>query len=74
MCLVLLWKTGFLVIAIVDILSQKSVVGSLLSCCRSPSILLSHTASHAALATTMYSASAEDGAVVACFLDDQRWP
>ena len=70
MCLVLLWKTRFLVIAIVDILSKKSVAGSLLSCCRSAGILLSHTTSHAALVTAMHSASAEDSAIVACCLDN----
>ena len=58
--------------AIADMLSQNIVVGSLVLTCRSLKILLSHTASHAALVAATYSASADDSATVACFLEDHE--
>ena len=48
--------------------SQNILVGPLLSSCISLKILLSQTASHAALVGAMYSTSVDDNATVAyCF-------
>ncbi|KAK9715979.1 hypothetical protein RND81_06G203200 [Saponaria officinalis] len=55
-----------------DILSQRIFVESVGSCWRSLRILLSQIASHAALVADTYSASADDNATVAYFLDDQE--
>ena len=61
MCFVLAWKIGFLVIAIVDIISQQITVGSSIFCYKSESNLLSQIASHATSVATIYSTSIEEG-------------
>lgn len=54
--------------AIADILSKKNFEGDFCSHCKSFKILLIWIASHAALATEMYFASADHNAIVFTFL------
>ena len=68
-CLLLLWNTWFLDIAIANILSQKIWVGSVCSCCNSERVLLIHIVWHAVVVTATYSTSAEDSVTMCCFFD-----
>jgi len=63
------WKTRFFVIVIANVLSQNTIESSLLLTCKSYKILLSQTASHAALVAATYSAFADDNVTVAYFLE-----
>jgi hypothetical protein len=56
----------------VDILSQKIVVGSRIFCYRSQRILLNQTDRKTASFAAIYSASAEDKAIELCFLEHQE--
>ena len=67
-CLVLEWNTGFLASFIADWLSMHNVVGVSWVTPRSYKILRNQTISHAASQAEMYSASAEEFATIACFL------
>lgn len=57
---------------IVAMLSLNNVVGVSCLCLRSINICRSQTASSAALVSSMYSASVDDNATVACFFDDHE--
>src|SRR5882762_3018922 len=71
MCLVHAWYAGFFAMAIADWLSMSSVVGASCSSPNSESKVRSHTASFAACAPVMYSASMLESAVAPCFFELQ---
>jgi len=65
-------KTGFLIIAIADILSQKIMVGSRAFCCKSLRTLLNHTNWQTTSFAAIYSTSAENKVIEFCFFEQQE--
>ncbi|KAI4320958.1 hypothetical protein MLD38_034389 [Melastoma candidum] len=70
-CLVRSWNTGFLLIWIMDLLSQYRGIGFFNVTPKSFSNVINHMTSAAVVATALYSASVELLATVVCFFDLQ---
>ena len=70
-CLLLLYRTGFLDSLIAKKLSQYIKVGSCCWLCRTPSSLRNQIALHELDTTATNSALVVDSAIICCFFDDQ---